>query len=78
MYRACDVKPVNHLVYKDEAFCGGLTSKQNNNWISHLVWTVISTHALSYVEECRILSKIRLSHSEKSPARPMLFYSTNY
>ncbi len=58
--RAFDLKPVNHLVYKDKAFCGGLTFKQNKNWISQLDWALISTHALSHIAEFRILSTIKL------------------
>ncbi len=60
MCRACDLKPVNHLVYQDKAFWGGLTFKQNKNRISQIDWALISSHALSHVAEIRILSTIKL------------------
>ncbi len=58
--RACDLKPVKHLVHKDKAFCGGLTFKQNKNWIYQLDRAPISTHALFNVAKFRILNTIKL------------------
>ena len=33
-----ELKPLNHMRYKEKRFRGGLTFRKRNNWISQLYW----------------------------------------
>ncbi len=73
-------------------FCINNNLKLNwsNGGIEHLIWKyiwlswemlVLRVHCLGphvYLVEGLSHASFKLLHSEKSPARPMLFYSTNY
>ena len=47
---ACEMIPVNHLIYKGNSFPGALTYRQISNWISQLDWSLISSDAVPQIK----------------------------
>ena len=56
----CSMRPVNHCVYNDSVFDGGLTFKQKDRWISQLDWAIVSNTALPDIESFCIIKGIHL------------------
>jgi hypothetical protein len=56
----CELKPINHLTYRNKQFDGKLTFKQSNTWISQLDWAVVSQTCLSAVCSFAILQEAQL------------------
>ena len=57
---ACDIKPLNHLMYKSQSFEGNLTYKKGGKWTSQLDWCLVSAKALDSVSSFSVLQSAGL------------------
>ena len=58
LLKNCNLKPVNHLVYKGKEFHGNYTFRQKASWISQLDWVIVSSTALQNVMDFDVLHDV--------------------
>ncbi len=75
---SCGLKPLNHLLYNDKHFVGGLTFRQKHNWISQLDWAFISTNALKNVQQFDILNGVVLPTNHAPLAVELTNFDVSY